>query len=62
MAKTFKPGESAPVSAQYEIIGSRGGRTGEERQSEKGNPLPPTPKPGQSYLPVDPVHNKSGRP
>jgi len=31
-------------------------------QSEKGNPLPPTPRPGRTYVPVDPVKNKSGKP
>jgi hypothetical protein len=31
MAKTFKPGEEAPRSGQYEQTGPRGGRTGEER-------------------------------
>jgi hypothetical protein len=31
-------------------------------QSTKGKPLPPTQKPGQTYIPVDPVKNKSGKP
>jgi len=58
----LKPGQIAPFSAQYEVIGPRGGRTGREVQSEKGNPMPPTPKPGQVYVVVDPVKNKSGKP
>jgi hypothetical protein len=55
MAKTFKPGQEAPKSGQYEIIGPRGGQTGEERTVTKGEPLPPTPKPGESFKLVDPT-------
>lgn len=62
MAKEVKPGQPAPISGQYEIIGPRGGRTGEERTAVKGKPMPPTPEPRQSYRPVDPTKNKSGRP
>ena len=40
-SKTLKPGEKAPRSGQYEIIGSRGGRTGMERTVTRGEPLPP---------------------
>jgi hypothetical protein len=61
MAKPLKPGMPAPKSAQYEIIGPRGGRTGEERTVPKDTILPPTPRPGQTYDPVDPTKNKSGR-
>jgi hypothetical protein len=57
----MKPGEKAPASAQYEIIGSRGGRTGVERTVARGEPLPPTPKPGQHYEIADRTKNKSGR-
>jgi len=51
MAK--KPGEKADTSGQYEIIGPRGGRTGKEVTVVKGEPLPPTPKPGETYKIVD---------
>jgi hypothetical protein len=61
MADMYKPGEKAPLSGQYGIVGPRGGETGEERTSVKGRVLPPTPKTGQSYRPVDPTRNKSGR-
>lgn len=61
MPKQLKPGESAPISGQYEIVGPRGGRTGEERTSTRGRPLPPTRKPGQGYIPVDPTKNGAGR-
>lgn len=53
--KTFRPGEATPRSGQYEIIGPRGGETGEERTSTRGRPLPPTPEPGQRYVLVDPT-------
>jgi len=51
--KTFKPGEIAKDSGQYEIIGKRGGSTGKERTVVEGEPLPPTPKPGQCYKLAD---------
>lgn len=53
--KTLSPGQIVETSGQYEIIGVRGGRTGEERTAVKGKPLPPTPKAGQSYMLVDPT-------
>lgn len=62
MAKTLKPGQTAPRSGQYGIVGTRGGDTGKERTVTRGEPLPPTPKPGQEYRLVDPTKNKSGRP
>ena len=61
MSKQHRPGQKAPASGQYEIIGSRGGRTGQERTVVKGEPLPPTPTKGQSYRMADPTKNKSGR-
>jgi hypothetical protein len=57
----YKPGETAPASGQYEIVGPRGGRTGEERTVVKGEPLPPTPTSGQTYRIVDRTKNESGR-
>lgn len=62
MARTWKPGQKAPGSGQYEEVGPRGGRSGKEVTSEKGNPLPPTNKPGDEWLFVDPTKNKSGKP
>jgi hypothetical protein len=61
MAKTFKPGETAPRSGQYEIVGPRGGGTGEERTVTRDEPLPPTPEKGQQYRLVDPTRHKSGK-
>lgn len=57
----IKPGQSAPKSGQYEIVGPRGGHTGKEVTLPKGHTAPPTPKPGQTYTIVDPTKNKSGR-
>jgi hypothetical protein len=60
--KGLKSGEKAPRSGQYEIIGPRGGHTGEERTIPKGHTVPPTPKPDQTLKIVDPTKNKSGKP
>jgi hypothetical protein len=57
----YKPGQSAPNSAQVEIVGPRGGRTGQERTVVQGRPLPPTPEPGQGYIVVDRTRNGAGR-
>lgn len=53
----FKPGETAPHSGQYQIIGPRGGQ-GPERTVVRGEPLPPTPSPGSSYTLVDRTKTK----
>ncbi len=51
----LKPGQPTPKSGQYGLLGPRGGQTNQEVTSVKGKPLPPTPKPGQSYVLVDPT-------
>jgi len=56
--KTFKPGQKAPRSGQYGIVGPRGGDTGEERTVVKDEPFPPTPSPGQQYVLNDPTKHK----
>ncbi len=61
MAKNLKPGQRAPASGQYEIVGPRGGRTGEERTVVRGEPMPPTPGAGQRYRLADRTKNASGR-
>ena len=54
----FKPGQKAPISGQYRIIGPRG-KKGPERTVVKGEPFPPTPKPKSKYTLVDPTrHNR----
>jgi len=57
----LKPGEHAPASGQYEIVGERGGHTGVERTVTKGEPLPPTPESGQGYRIVDRTKNRAGQ-
>ena len=61
MAKSQKPGQPAPASGQYAVIGSRGGDTGKEITAVRGKPLPPTPKPGQTLVLVDKTKHKSGK-
>jgi len=55
------PGTKAPVSAEYELIGPRGGDTGKERTVVRGKPMPPTPKPGMGYTIHRPAHNNAGK-
>jgi len=57
----LKPGNRAPASGQYEEVGPRGGRTGHEVTTVRGEPLPPTTKPGSSYVIVDRTRNDSGK-
>jgi hypothetical protein len=45
----YKPGQDAPVSGQYPVLGPKGGDTGKEVTAVQGRPLPPTPKPGMGY-------------
>jgi hypothetical protein len=61
MAKTYKPGQPTPKSGQYGIVGSRGGKVGTEVTAVIGKRLPPTPKPGQTYILVDPTRHKSSK-
>ncbi len=56
--KPLKPGMDAPVSAQYQQIGPRGGK-GIEVTVSKGETLPPGPK-GTTYQIADRTKNKSG--
>jgi len=49
MAKELKPGKPAPDSGIYDVIGPKGGKTGKQVVAEKGEPLPPTKKPGEGY-------------
>ncbi|KAB2853657.1 MAG: hypothetical protein F9K46_18035 [Anaerolineae bacterium] len=57
----IKPGQSAPWSGQYEIVGPRGGKTGVEITLVKGKVAPPSPKPNQTLVLVDPTNNQSGK-
>jgi hypothetical protein len=55
MASPIKPGTPAKSSGQYELVGPRGGHTGREVTTVKGEPLPPTPSAGMGYVLVDPT-------
>jgi len=60
MDKTpHRPGERAGQSGQYERVGPRGRRTGEEATVTKGEPLPPTRGPGEGWVLVDPTKHKT---
>jgi hypothetical protein len=59
--KLFKPGQVAPRSGEYQIIGPRGGKTNVERTVVRGETLPPTPKKGSGYLLSRPAKNGAGR-
>lgn len=48
MNRTFRPGETAPVSGQYALVDQYGRRTGAERTVVAGEPFPPTPRPSYS--------------
>jgi hypothetical protein len=61
LPKPLKPGQRARASGQYEVVGPRGGRTGQERTVTRSEPLPPTPKPRQGYRLVDRTRNRAGR-
>jgi hypothetical protein len=50
-----RSGQECPTSGQWEIVGPRGGGTGRERTVTEREPFPPTPKPGQGYVLVDPT-------
>lgn len=58
---TVKPGQPAPASGQYKVLGPKGGKTGSEVTAIKGKPMPPAPKPGGSFKLTDPTKNKSGK-
>ena len=59
--KNLTPGTPAPASAQYKVVGPRGGVSGKEITGVKGKPLPPTSSPGSTYRIADRTNNKSGK-
>ncbi len=54
----FKPGQSVPRSGQYKVVGPRGGSQGHEITAVKGEPFPPTRKPGLGFRLVDLTKHK----
>ncbi len=59
--KPLKPGQTAPRSGEYQIIGPRGGQTNVERTVVRGEPFPPTPSKGSGYVLSRPAKNGAGR-
>lgn len=57
-SKPLKPGQIAPHSGQYEVVGPRGGKRGHEVTSVEGERLPPTQNPGERYVLVDRTKHK----
>jgi len=55
---TLPPGTPTPRSGIYEQVGPRGGRTGEQADSTRGKPLPPTDVPGRGWELIQPAHHK----
>ena len=55
------PGTPTPKSGIYEQVGPRGGATGAQADSTKGNPLPPAPK-GRTWDLVKPAHHNGRTP
>lgn len=53
MGNNKKPGEIAEISGQYQNT-----TTKNEVTVTKGEPMPPTPRPGQGYVLVDPTKHK----
>ncbi len=55
------PGTPAPRSGIYEQLGPRGGKTGEQADSTRGKPLPPTEPGNKGWALVKAARHKSGR-
>lgn len=57
---TIRPGQPCPKSGQYKPVGPKGGKAGSgEVTAVQGKPMPPTQKPGQGYVLVDPTKHKN---
>jgi hypothetical protein len=54
----LKPGSETPKSGQYGVYGPRGGNTGREVTSTRGNPMPPQQKSGMTYRLTDPTKHQ----
>lgn len=54
----LKPGNKAPVSGQYEVVGPDGEDKDREVTSIEGNPLPPAQEPGTNYELTDETKHK----
>jgi hypothetical protein len=59
--KAIPPGTRAPRSGIYEQLGPRGGMTGEQADSTRGKPLPPTDPSNKGWTLVKAARHKSGK-
>ena len=59
MVMAYKPGEVAPRSGEYELVGPRGGKTGETVTLSKNDRFPPSNKAGQVYEMLEKNSSKS---
>lgn len=56
--KGLPPGTPTPKSGIYDERGRRGGKTGEQADSTRGKPLPPTRQPGNTWTLAEEAHHK----
>lgn len=61
MEKILPPGTPAPSSGIYEQTDSQGSRTGEQADSTRSKPLPPTDGPGRGWILVKAARHKGDR-
>ena len=61
MGKILKPGQATPQSGIYDMVGPRGGTTGEQVVSTHNKPLPPTQRPGQGYVLSEPARHEQNK-
>ena len=59
--RVLSPGTLAPRSGIYEQVGPRGGKTGEQADSTRGKPLPPTDRGNKGWTLVKAAHHRSGK-
>ena len=57
LSVNLPPGVKAPRSGIYERVGPRGGHTGEQPDSTRGKPLPPTDHGGKVWRLITPAHH-----
>ena len=54
----YTSGQIAPISGQYTVIAPTGRSTGREVTVTKGEPFPPAPGSGYTYVIADPTKHK----
>lgn len=57
--KINKPGQTADISGQYQIVDNKGRISGLEITMVEGKRFPPTDKPNQGYILVDKTKHKN---